>query len=196
MQTIDEITKWLKENLSEKRFNHTIGVANTAKSLAEKWNANSEKAFLAGLVHDCAKEISVNETISRLEGAGYNLTQVDKQAAGILHAPLGAVLAKELFGIDDSELLDAIRYHTTGRANMTLLEKIIYVADFTEPNRLYKESDEVRLLAENSLDKAALKETDIVIKFTIDKGNVIHPDTIYTRNYLLNLINEVSLNEN
>ncbi len=190
MLSIDEIKDYLKNNLSEKRFLHTLGVAKTAKSLAKRWGLDCDKAFLAGLVHDAAKEIPFDETIKLLEEAGITLTDLEKSIPGILHAPLGAVLTQRIFGIDDSEILDAVRYHTTGRVNMTLLEKIIYIADFIEPGRKYKESEMVREIAFSDLDSAALLESDFVIKFTIDRGKPLHPDTIHARNYLLKVTKE------
>lgn len=195
MQSINEITEYLKKNLSEKRFNHTMGVAQTAKSLAEKWGEDSSRAFLAGLVHDCAKEIPYDRTISLLEKSGYIPDETELAATGLLHAPLGAVFARDVFGIEDEDVLDAVRYHTTGRVGMTLLEKIIYVADFAEPTRHYKEAEELRELAVQDIDKAVLKEADTVIKFTIDKGKTIHPRTIFARNYFLKITKEGKINE-
>ena len=195
MQSINEITRYLKTNLSEKRFLHTLGVAETAEALAKRWGADCFKAFLAGLVHDCAKELPFDKTLNFLEESGYRITWLEESAPGILHAPLGAVLAKKLFGIEDESILDAIKYHTTGRENMTILEKIVYIADFIEPGREYSESKEVKKLADIDLDRAALMETDFVIKFTIDRGRTLHPDTIKTRNYLLRVIKEGKQNE-
>lgn len=195
MQTIDEITQYLKRNLSKERFNHTIGVAETAQSLATMWGEDSSLAFLAGLVHDCAKEVPVQDAVMKLSASGYVLDEVEKSSPALIHAPLGVLLAKEIFGINDQIVLDAIRYHTTGRTNMSLLEKIIYVADFIEPNRRYRESKIIRDLAFTDLDKAVLAEADMVIKFTIDKGRLIHPDTVIARNYYLKLTKEGKRNE-
>ncbi len=195
MQSIDEIIEYLKKNLSEKRFLHTIGVAETAKDLADRWEVDSSKAYIAGLVHDCAKEVPFDETVKMLGKSGVVLNLIEKSTPGILHAPLGAILAKETFGIDDEEILHAVKFHTTGRENMSDLEKIIYIADFIEPNRSYSEAREVRELAKVDIDKAALRETDMVIKFNIAKGKMLHPDTIHTRNYLLRVINEGKQNE-
>lgn len=196
MQNIDEITSFLRQNLTEKRFVHTIGVAETAKSLAEKWGADSDSAFLAGLVHDCAKEIPADDAILHLTKYGYRVDEIERQAPALLHAPLGSFMAKEVFGIDDKAVIDAIMYHTTGRPQMSILEKIIYVADFTEPARTYPEAEKIRRLSYEDIDKAVLKEADMVIKFTVDRGRVIHPNTVYARNYYLTLINEGRTNEN
>ena len=190
MQTTDKIINYLKQNLSEKRFAHTMGVAECAKSLAEMWGEDCSRAFVAGLVHDCAKEIPFAETVRLLRENGYEPDEDELLAPGILHAPLGAIVAKAEFGIEDAEILDAVRFHTTGRPAMTTLEKIIYIADFTEPGRKYPEADEVRELAKKDLDKAVLLEADFVIKFTIDKGKTIHPATIIARNYYVNLTKE------
>jgi predicted HD superfamily hydrolase involved in NAD metabolism len=196
MQSIDEITNYLKANLSEKRFRHIIGVAETARALAQKWGADADKAFLAGLVHDCAKEIPVNKAVERLTASGYSPDEVELRSPALLHAPLGAVVAREVFGISDKEVLNAVTFHTTGRPEMSLLEKIIYVADFTEPGRTYPEAGEIRQLSYIDINRAVLKETDMVIKFTVDRGRAIHPATVITRNYYLKLINEENKNEN
>jgi len=196
MQSIDEITNYLKANLSEKRFRHIIGVAETARALAQKWGADADKAFLAGLVHDCAKEIPVNKSVERLTASGYSPDEVELRSPALLHAPLGAVVAREVFGISDKEVLNAVTFHTTGRPEMSLLEKIIYVADFTEPGRTYPEAGEIRQLSYIDINRAVLKETDMVIKFTVDRGRAIHPATVITRNYYLKLINEENKNEN
>ncbi len=195
MQNVDEICEYLKNNLTEKRFAHTMGVAETAQSLAEMWGADSSLAFLAGLVHDCAKEIPYNQTIEKLTENGYIPDEIEKQSTALLHAPYGAILAKEIFGIEDTEVLNAIKYHTVGRPDMTLLEKIIYVADFIEPNRHYKEAQFIRELAFKDLNKAVLRECDIVIGFNQDKGKAVHPATLITRDYYFKLTKEGTKNE-
>lgn len=195
MQSIDEITNYLKANLSEKRFKHTRGVAKTAEDLAKKWGANPQNAFLAGLVHDCAKEIPAAEAMKRLKASGYTPDEVELRSPALLHAPLGAVVARDVFGISDEDILNAIAFHTTGRPQMSILEKIIYVADFTEPGRTYPEADEIRRLSYIDIDRSVLKETDMVIKFTVDRKREIHPATIITRNYYLRKTNEENKNE-
>lgn len=195
MQSIDEIKNWLKENLSEVRFQHTIGVAETARLLGKKWGVDEDRAFLAGLIHDCAKEVLRSDAIALLKESGYNPDDVELLAPALLHAPLGRVFAKNIFGIQDEEVLMAVRYHTTGRAGMSLLEKIIYVADFVEPNRKISEADELRSLAYENLDMAALKAADISILYTIKKGGALHTDTVLARNYFLKKTKEGKINE-
>ncbi len=195
MQTIDEICNYLKNNLTEKRFAHTMGVAETAQSLAEMWGADSYLAFLAGLVHDCAKEEPYDKTVEKLEESGYNFDNTEKNSTALLHAPYGAILANEIFGIENTDVLNAVKYHTVGRPNMTLLEKIIYVADFIEPTRNFKEAELLRNLAFEDLDRAVLREADMVIKWNTDRGKAIHPATIITRDYYLKLTKEGTKNE-
>ncbi len=195
MQTIDEIIEYLKNNLSEKRFAHTMGVAKTAQSLAETWGADSSSAFLAGLVHDCAKEVPFSDMLRLMTKYDYTLDDIERESVAILHAPCGAFLAEEVFGIKDRSILDAVKFHTVGRPDMTLLEKVIYVADFIEPTRCHKEAEALRQLAYKDLDKAVLCESDMVIKFTIDRGKAVHPATIITRNYYLKLTEEGKKNE-
>ena len=103
MQTIDEITNYLKNNLTEKRFAHTMGVAETAQSLAEVWGADGSRAFLAGLVHDCAKELSFDKTIEILTENGYSQDDANQDFPMLFHAPCGAILARKIFGIEDAD---------------------------------------------------------------------------------------------
>ncbi len=195
MQTIDYITEYLKNNLSEKRFIHTMGVAEVAQSLAMKWGEDSSLAFLAGLVHDCAKEIKYCDAVSILEDFGYEFDGSEREFPMLIHGPCGAAFAKKKFGIENENVLNAVRYHTVGQPTMSLLEKIVYIADFIEPDRSFKEAELVRRLAFEDLDKAVLAEADTVIKFNIDRGAGIHPDTIITRNYYLKLTKEGTENE-
>ncbi len=195
MKEISEITNWLKENLSEKRFLHTVKVAETAVSLAQRWGLDKEKAFCAGLLHDSAKEIPKEEAIRLLEDYGYIPDEVEKSSWALLHAPLSEAFARDIFKVCDEEILNAIRYHTTGRANMSLLEKVIYLADIIEPNRSYDKVSEIRELSYKDLDKAVLKAADLSIEYTLKQGNLLHKDTILARDYILNLTKEGKLDE-
>lgn len=185
MQTLEQIKAHLADVLSEKRFIHTIGVAETAEKLAVRWGVDPERAYLAGLVHDCAKEMHIQKALEILKDSEYELDGTEESFPALLHAPVGACLAKSQFGIEDEEILNAVRYHTTGRVGMTLLEKIIYVADFIEPNRQYPEAEMVAEIAMQDIDAAVLFEADAVIKFTIDRGKAIHPVTVIARNSFL-----------
>ncbi|MBQ6037030.1 MAG: bis(5'-nucleosyl)-tetraphosphatase (symmetrical) YqeK [Lachnospiraceae bacterium] len=133
--TEQEIKDRLKKTLKKKRYQHTIGVAETAKKLAEHYGEDPDRAYLAGLLHDCAKNVPKEERIALAESYGCELSSVEKRQTGLIHAKLGAAMAKKDFGVEDEEILSAIRCHTVGRPGMTLLEEIIFVADYIEPNR-------------------------------------------------------------
>jgi len=185
MQEFDEIRDYAESVLSEKRFLHTLSVANEARGLAVIWGADPQKAYLAGLIHDIAKEIPFEKSMEMLADAG--LTKKFKQmlTEPLVHGPLAAHIAKEKLGICDEEVLDAVRYHSTGRLGMSLLEKIIYVADFIEPRRPYQDSKDVGKLAREDLDAAILMQTERCIKFIIDSGKVLNTQTVDVRNSFL-----------
>ena len=174
----------VKNILSEKRYIHTLGVAETAKKLAEKLGVNPEKAYLAGMVHDIAKEMPVSEMLDFCNKHGIELSGVERNNPALLHAPVGAVLIKD-YGIDDPEISDAVKYHTVGRAEMSLLEKIIYLSDMIEPSRNYKEVEMLRNLCEEDFYKAfeeALRQSMI---WNLQKGCLIHEGTLHAWNNII-----------
>ena len=180
----ENILEYLKKNLSEYRYNHTLGVAETAKKLAGIYNCDSEKAYLAGLLHDCAKEISLDEMKKIVDRNKAQCDEMTLSSSALLHSIAGAYLAKEKYNIDD-EIFDAILYHTTGKEDMSLLTKIIYIADYIEPMRAFLGVEEVRNLAFSDIDEAIIKSCSNIIIHTVNKGEAIHPNTINARNYLL-----------
>ena len=135
LEKIKNIKKKLIKNLDAERYSHTIGVADTSFALALRYGADAEKAYLAGLLHDCAKCLDNDKKFALCEKYGVELSDVERENPFLIHAKLGAVLAKEKYEIDDEEIADAIRYHTTGKAGMKLLEKIVFSADYIEPGR-------------------------------------------------------------
>lgn len=186
MIEIDDIKDYLKENLTEKRYNHSIGVAEEAVRLAERYGSDTEKAYLTGLIHDCAKEIKYDEAVSLLQDK-YNVVvdAVTLNTYKLLHGPLGTCIAQDKFGVCDLEILDAIKYHTTGKAAMSMFTKIIYIADYIEPNRTFDGVEDLRKLAYEDIDKAILLGIDWTITELVEKGSMFHPDTVHARNYLL-----------
>jgi predicted HD superfamily hydrolase involved in NAD metabolism len=186
MWTEKRIIEYLKENLKGTRLEHTLSVRDTAIKLAEIYGEDVEKARIAALIHDCAKYIDYKEMLNIIEKCGYNNMEADVEIKGILHAPVGACLAKTIMGVEDEDILNAIIYHTTGRKNMSLLEKIIYLADYIEPHRNFPGVDEVREVAyKEDLDKALLISLNKTIKYIIEKGQLLHINTVEARNYLL-----------
>ncbi|MCD8120234.1 MAG: bis(5'-nucleosyl)-tetraphosphatase (symmetrical) YqeK [Lachnospiraceae bacterium] len=163
--TIEEIRKDLKKRLSPGRYQHTIGVYYTAICLAMRYQASLEQAGLAGLLHDCAKYGSDEAILRRCEKHDIPLTEEDRVILPPLHAKLGAYYAKNRYAVDDPDVLNAIEFHTTGRENMSLLEKIIFVADYIEPGRNKADHlKELRSLAFQDLDQTVL----LIAKGTID----------------------------
>ena len=183
-----EMIEKLKSNQKERRFKHTLGVAAEAERLADKFGVDKDKARIAGLLHDCAKNLdekSGEEFSAICSKYGVTLDELTKKERALVHAFLGAAVAYKDYGIEDNEILDAIYYHTTARANMTPLEKIIYIADMTEPGRELEQSKEIRRLAEIDVDDALIYAIGCSVKHVIKKGTLIHPDSIHALNYLI-----------
>ncbi|MTI48488.1 bis(5'-nucleosyl)-tetraphosphatase (symmetrical) YqeK [Sporosalibacterium faouarense] len=177
--------KVLKEAIGEARYEHSLGVAKTAIKLAQKYNCSERKAAIAGLLHDCGKLQNADEILKKAKDFGIIQDDVMKNNRGLLHGPVGAVLAKIIYEVEDEDILNAINIHTTGKANMTLLEKIIYLADYIEPGRIFSGVDDIRRIAYVDLDKALLLAMGSTIKYVIDKGLTIHIDTIKARNSII-----------
>ncbi|MGN0298927.1 MAG: nicotinate-nucleotide adenylyltransferase, partial [Lachnospiraceae bacterium] len=132
---IKELKKSLKKTLDDSRYEHTIGVSYTAVCMAMKFGVSLKKAEIAGLLHDCAKCISDSSKIEQCHKAGIAISDAEMQNPSLLHAKLGAYLVNQKYGVTDVDIIGAVRWHTTGKANMTLLQKIIFTADYIEPNR-------------------------------------------------------------
>ncbi len=183
--TDNEIKEKLKTLLPPKRYKHTLGVCETALELATIYGVDTKKAYLAALLHDCAKYLSIEEQIQKCRELGIILDNESLLCAPVIHAPLGAQLAREVYGIEDEEVLNAIKYHTIAREGMSKLEKIIYISDMTEPTRDYDEVDMLREISKTDLDKAMVKCIGECIIFNIKKGKTIHQNSIKCYNELI-----------
>ncbi|MCM3725202.1 bis(5'-nucleosyl)-tetraphosphatase (symmetrical) YqeK [Neobacillus cucumis] len=174
----------VKLQLTEHRYQHTLGVMQTAIILAEKYGADVKKAELAAIFHDYAKFRPKDEMkeIIMSQGMPQDLLLYNTE---LWHAPVGAYLVEKEAGVSDYEVLDAIRYHTSGRPNMTLLEKVIYLADYIEPGRHFPGVEEVREIANENLEKAIIKAIQNTIHFLMKKNQTIYPETFYTYNDLI-----------
>ncbi len=179
-----EFLEILKTRLTPQRLYHSICVAEQARHLAEKFGYNSDRAYTAGLVHDIMRYEPVEKMLDIIEADGQILTESEKQITVTLHAVAGEVYLRKELGVTDSELLSAVRWHTTGKEDMSLLEKIIYVADLTSEDREYPDVNEVRELAEISLDKTCLRGLSFTIEDNAKKCRPIHIDTVKAYNYL------------
>lgn len=186
---LSQMEQKLQGMLSEKRYRHSLGVMETAVKMAKIFGASPDTARLAGLLHDCAKDIDKAIMPEMCEKLGVYLDPVKIAQRSLIHADLGAKLAEDEFGIKDAEILDAIRYHTLGRPNMTVLEKILYIADFTEPNRKsFPGLDELRRLSEEDLDLAMLRAVESSIGYVKSQGNILHEQSVKTQEFYSNLI--------
>lgn len=185
-----DIKKWLKDNLSEERYFHTLGTAECAKLLAKKFSFDEEKAYLAGLLHDCAKCFS-NDKLLEIIKKNLVVDENEMLNYKTLHAPVSSYVAKKNFGVCDESILSAIRWHTLGRLEMTDFEKIIFLADKIEPNtRDKKYSDEIfKMLDEdNGLNKALLRCYKETIKSLVKRDLKICLLTIEIYNKLQDLV--------
>lgn len=180
-----EIKAYLQEELKEDRFNHVVGVVETAEKMASFYGEDIEKARCAALLHDCAKNKNGDEIISILKACGEAITEEHEMNPDLAHGVAGAAIAKRDMGITNPDILNAVKYHTTGRRGMSLLEKIIYLADFIEPSRDFPGVDNIRKQAYINLNKALIKAFDNTISFVISKGAYLLLDTIAARNDIL-----------
>lgn len=185
---IKEIRDAIEKELTGKRFEHTLGVAYTAALLAECNDYSSETALLAGLLHDCAKCYSDQKLINICQKNNVELTETELKNTALLHGKAGAVVAKRKYKIEDEDILNAIKYHTTGRPNMTVLEKIIYVADYIEPGRKQVPNlSSLRKLAFQNLDAALIQILENIVNYLKSDGKETDPSTEKTYEYYLNL---------
>lgn len=181
----EEALACVQEQLTEQRYIHTVGVMETAVKLAERFGADVKKAEIAAIFHDYAKFRPKEEMKQIILNGGGPLEVLDFHHE-LWHAPAGAVLVKTEVGITDEDILSAIRFHTSGRPNMALLEKVIYVADYIEPGRRFPGVEEVRTLAEEDLDSALIQALKNTITFLISKNQAVYPETVATYNALVN----------
>lgn len=186
---MDKIHSLLKPMISTKRYNHSIGVQNTAVKLAVLNNIDINKASMAGLIHDCAKGLPDQELIKAAVEGGIEIDEVSRRYPELLHGPVGAILTKKVFGIYDEEIQHAIRYHTTGCENMSMLDKIIYIADYIEPGRNFPRVEELRNAAYDDINRGVLMAMESTIKYIIERGQLLDTMTVKARNYLLIALN-------
>ncbi len=177
----------LASRLDEYRFNHSLCVANEAKRLAVKYGVDAEKAYLAGLLHDITKNSDESEHLQIFSTFGIMLNSVEKNAQKLWHAISGAAYIEHILNISDRDIIDAVRYHTTARANMTKFEKIIYLADFTSLDRNYSDVNVIRQYVDESLDKALIYALQYSICDLVNSKKAVHFDTIAAFNEATNL---------
>ena len=180
-----EIENYLKSKLTPERYAHVLSVRELAIDLAKKYSADLRKVNLAALLHDCAKWMRTSELYEVAANHGIQLDEIERDNSSLVHAPIGAMLAVSRFDVDNPEILNAIQIHTTGASGMSLIDKILYVADFAEPKRKHAEAHSVRELAYQDLNRAAFEVSHYKIKHLLAKGVLIHPYTIDAYNSTL-----------
>ena len=182
----EEMRELLAKSLKPSRYQHSVGVAETAVFLAQRFGVNEEQAKVAGLLHDCAREFRNEDLITEAEKRLIMVGNIERQMPLLLHAYVGSRLVTEKYGVSDQAIEQAIWRHTVGGAKMTKLDKIIWFADMIEPNRDYPGVEELRSLAKTAaLDDMVLAGLTQSITFVLQKGGLIHPDTVIARNEIL-----------
>lgn len=169
--------------LKRRRIPHVLGTEQEAIRLAARYGADVEKARRAALLHDCTKKLDMEEQLSLCRQYGIQLDELEQRALKLLHARTGAEIARDVFGADD-EIYSAIRWHTTGHANMTLLEKIIYLADYIEPSRDFPGVARLRKVCYEDLDRGLLTGLEMTIEEMQGMGNPVHHATLEARDFL------------
>ena len=191
MVAYEELYEDVKKLVSEKRFNHILGVVERAEEYAKVYNVNLENARIAAVLHDIAKEIPQEQSYKMLSEYGVELDETEKKNFNLVHSKLGAAFAKYKYGLSD-DIVNAICYHTTGRANMSMLEKIIYLADATEKGRAYIGKLNMLTLDEvvNLVKKDIIAGLNYILNYTLNsllnRGLYIHINTVEAYNYYLN----------
>lgn len=175
--TVKEYEEIISKRMKTPRFKHSKNVAKEAVRLAKKYGADTNKAEIAGILHDATKETDGQEQLELIEKAGITLTEMERSSSKLWHAISGSAYVQTELDVTDWEIIDAIRYHTTGRAGMTLLDKIIFLADFISADRDYDGVDRMRKLADKDLDEAVLEGMSYTMADLAQRKLTIAPDT-------------------
>ena len=192
-ELVKRLDDFVRVRLTEKRYKHTEGVIETSARLAERYGADADKTYIAALFHDACKNLDNDELNMLVEK--YNIGEVYIDKPQLSHSKLAAAILREEFGVDDEEIINAVSYHTTGRADMSLLEKIIFTADATEPNRTYEEADRLNSLAFYDLDRACYEILVRTQKRVEDGGAYLDPDTVRAREWMEKVLSHESLDD-
>ncbi len=179
---IAKYKSYLKENLSKKRYTHCLNVADAAVSLAKKYGADCDKAYIAGLLHDTAKEMPVEKQLELVKNSKLDVCEIETKTVPLYHAVAGAEVIQTLFDIHDKEIIDAVRYHTVACKNMSKLSQIIYLADLISADRSYKDVKKMRKYCDQSLEKGMLEALRFSISNSLEKGNTIPVSTLESYN--------------
>ena len=178
-----KISDYIEKNLSEKKRIHTEGVRKTAVMLAEKYGEDVDKAEVAALCHDMYRGINIDLLNDYVNQLGLDKKYLDNP--NLAHGKIAAVMIKKEYGIDDQDIINAVSFHTTGRAGMSELEKIIYLADAIEPGRDYPSVNQLREAVDRGLDEALIMSLERTIEYVRQQGHFLDEDTLKARDYYL-----------
>ncbi|MBO5164372.1 MAG: bis(5'-nucleosyl)-tetraphosphatase (symmetrical) YqeK [Ruminococcus sp.] len=186
----DEKKKYLKEHLSQKRYQHSLNVAAECRKLAEKYGEDPDKAYFAGLLHDVCKELPAEEQKRLVLESGFAVCREELETRSLWHAVAGAYFVKSVFGVEDIDIINSIRFHTVGRAGMTRLEEIVYLGDLVSADRSYKDVDKMRKAVYSDLNGAMLEAFNFSLKNVVKKGGLLPVCTVEGYNFYTRLLKE------
>lgn len=181
---IEEMKTKLEAALPAKRYHHSVLVYETALELAKAHGIEPEKVGIAALLHDCGREIPNRENLRKAKEFGLKVDKIERNQPILLHAKLGAYLAKKKYGVKDKEILDGIRYHTTGKEYMSKLAMVVYLADLLEPDRDFEGVEDMRRLAQEDLERCIFEAYGQTMRYLLDYELLIHPDCMAGYNHL------------
>jgi len=175
---IEAMRELLKKSLPTKRFNHSVAVYETALALAKRYDLDEKKVGISALLHDCGREIPSRDNLTKAAELGIKIDNVEKNQPILLHAKLGVYYARHKYRVEDKEILEGIRYHTTGAPHLSKLAIVVYLADMLEPARDFSGVDQLRQLVQEDLERCFFAGLSTTIKYLLDGELLIHPDCI------------------
>ncbi len=185
---LDQMDILLKQALKPGRYVHSVNTMKEAVRLAEHYGEDVEAAAIAGLLHDCGKNLNDEQTLEYCSNYGITLSRLEQNQVFLMHGAVGALIAREKYRVENVYILNAIKYHTTGYGDMSMLDKIILLADYIEPGRRHSEVEDARRLAYTDINRALISAFDSTIRYVMDRKGLIHPATIEARNNILMLL--------
>lgn len=184
MVKLEDAMERVQDTLSPKRYEHSVNVMKKCEEYAGIYGADVELCKLMGILHDVGKELSKEEKVKYCRDNKIPIDEIELENPGLLHGKIAADMAKKEYNLP-KEAQDAIIYHTTGRANMTIYDKILFVADSTSIDRKYENTDYFRHIAKEDLDEACIEILKFTIKDRVDEEKLLHINSVYALNYLL-----------
>ncbi len=189
---MENIKDFLKNRLSEKRYTHSLNVADECRKLAQRYDEDEERAYFAGLVHDVCKEVPAEELRKLAEESNLDVSPAELETKALWHAVAGGAFVRDSLMIEDEDIISAVRFHTIGRAGMSRLEEIVYIGDLVSADRTYKDVKKFRKLAYQDMDKVMLEALVFSIESVTDKKGLIPEYTIEAYNFYVSKVSKAS----